>query len=1355
MSWFDATGFANLAKSALKEAQKTIDKALDIKDEEEKVTQVHTEEVSDFFATWGLKNDEESNTQTKVSNPKQQNTSSIWGSFTGSFFETPKIGEKHTSSNIKHSKSLQSTSSDNVEKAQLTSSMSLPDGLTNEELLEVPKDNEESLKVISVSNKSNTNTSKKSKNETFTGSSTHDEKYLLENTSKNETQETQKDINTAECSINEDDITKNSDYFINKKDNKRNVNESELDEQEKEINQKESSTSNTLNRISIVSSDSDKKSLESLEILGSQSNSDCTTTPESDANSVSDSIGPCAVGLKVNSESVEVLPDSLVTSPSSVEILGEWKSDSSPYLSPIEQKHSESSSILDRDDSVTPCGDNTNLWEEEGNNVQKELLSSHELPMDKSKTDSNIINNPSFNDTSVISQTSNSLSVIDSAKVSPESVEIIPDVDELDEASLAEDSYTSASESTVMTVMEPFQQYDQTKSKIEFTTMNVKIHESYSDGKEISLKTSTESQLNTNIESLKEKHNLHLPLEPITTQPIHKSAHLESVSKMIEIDPFSQLMSTTIEPAEPEGDIKNEQLQRRESVEYTDQVLIVTDSSCEGTLIESSSEDNATLVSSAETKVVEIPLTTSSYVKTMLADAMVEKNEIDVQSHSADMPRENSPISSESRSDLVKIGSDQTSGHTSGDELETTTSSDIEVISSPNGDSSSTQSRQSPAKLQMSKGNDLLTKTLKTRGHSRELSEISIGSDDTNLEIEKLLKRIQEMTEVLEARESKLIDVSRMNMELHEQNNSLKKQLDNFEKHAEQSQSLNQITDEYTQRLSALERKFQQAIRERDTLRKNLDQLKQEAATRLSSQEMSTINAEKDEIIKELREEGEKLSKQQLLHSNIIKKLRVKEKDNDALIKNQKELIDEQNLELERLKRSLHAKEEVERTQIEAVHTLTAKTKKQEKEILILQEKLDNALYKMDAYKKSLEAAKLDLTETKKNLVATEQELKEAIDNASESCQLFAQVEELKIKLRQAEESHVKKEEFLKHGNNILLKRLEDAEARSEELSQTISTATKPLLRQLEQLQANLLHKSNTFMKQEKLLTEKNAELQTKLESLIEMDCSLKEENISLKTKISHLESKINTKETEKEQLEDLYKKLQEENKVLAEENLRHQQMVEMLQQTHTNQIKDLKREINALENKVAIERAATDAEKRKNHAILEQQQNIDDELRLSPTLSIERDSVSSANSIWPAFSDSVFDNGSGRFPVAYDSLRTGPNSTSVFESLQAQLKQRDGEIQQLQWELSRRNIERDALNTELSTLTLKVEDLNSKIIEIQSLNENLSEIQTRYDALLQMYGEKVEENEELRLDLEDVKEMYKSQIDELLNRDT
>lgn len=86
---------------------------------------------------------------------------------------------------------------------------------------------------------------------------------------------------------------------------------------------------------------------------------------------------------------------------------------------------------------------------------------------------------------------------------------------------------------------------------------------------------------------------------------------------------------------------------------------------------------------------------------------------------------------------------------------------------------------------------------------------------------------------------------------------------------------------------------------------------------------------------------------------------------------------------------------------------------------------------------------------------------------------------------------------------------------------------------------------------------------------------------------------------------------------------------------------------------------------------------------------------------------------------------------------------------------MSRKNNERDALNMELSNLSMKVEELSAKLVQVEALNANLSEIQTRYDALLQMYGEKVEETQELQLDLEDVKEMYKSQIDQLLRKES
>ena len=69
---------------------------------------------------------------------------------------------------------------------------------------------------------------------------------------------------------------------------------------------------------------------------------------------------------------------------------------------------------------------------------------------------------------------------------------------------------------------------------------------------------------------------------------------------------------------------------------------------------------------------------------------------------------------------------------------------------------------------------------------------------------------------------------------------------------------------------------------------------------------------------------------------------------------------------------------------------------------------------------------------------------------------------------------------------------------------------------------------------------------------------------------------------------------------------------------------------------------------------------------------------------------------------------------------------------------------------------------------EIEYLKDALKKLQQKYDTMLtvradqalivnnnisdQMYGEKVEEAEELRLDLQDVKEMYKMQIDQLTN---
>lgn len=201
-------------------------------------------------------------------------------------------------------------------------------------------------------------------------------------------------------------------------------------------------------------------------------------------------------------------------------------------------------------------------------------------------------------------------------------------------------------------------------------------------------------------------------------------------------------------------------------------------------------------------------------------------------SHKDSLKERTSPVSSESKSDLVKIGSDRTSGHTSGDEVETATSSDIEIIPSPNGDGFS---RNSPAKYSFNKNSKfdgatspnlvdlVLGKSLATkiRGHTRELSETSIQSNTSDesqgSENERLMRRLCEMAEILDARENRLMEVSRSNAELAENNAELKTQVESLMAKHEVG-DINMITEDYMQRMSALEKKFQQAIREKVSL---------------------------------------------------------------------------------------------------------------------------------------------------------------------------------------------------------------------------------------------------------------------------------------------------------------------------------------------------------------------------------------------------------------------------------------------------------------------------------------------------------------------------------------------------------
>ncbi|KAF0301468.1 hypothetical protein FJT64_026230 [Amphibalanus amphitrite] len=108
MSWFDTTGFANLAKSALKEAQKTFDKALDLPDIEEKPSADDNKGKDDsesFFSAFGLGGSSSSGSGGAGGGPSatsaggsERLAASLWGSLGASLLGDAATAEQRSSS---------------------------------------------------------------------------------------------------------------------------------------------------------------------------------------------------------------------------------------------------------------------------------------------------------------------------------------------------------------------------------------------------------------------------------------------------------------------------------------------------------------------------------------------------------------------------------------------------------------------------------------------------------------------------------------------------------------------------------------------------------------------------------------------------------------------------------------------------------------------------------------------------------------------------------------------------------------------------------------------------------------------------------------------------------------------------------------------------------------------------------------------------------------------------------------------------------------------------------------------------------------------------------------------------------
>jgi TATA element modulatory factor len=204
----------------------------------------------------------------------------------------------------------------------------------------------------------------------------------------------------------------------------------------------------------------------------------------------------------------------------------------------------------------------------------------------------------------------------------------------------------------------------------------------------------------------------------------------------------------------------------------------------------------------------------------------------------------------------------------------------------------------------------------------------------------------------------------------------------------------------------------------------------------------------------------------------------------------------------------------------------------------------------------------------------------------------------------------------------------------------------------------------------------------------------------------------------------------------------------------------ECRQKIKELEDTAAKDRESFDAERKKMAQELKKARELQDNTLVdregSPTPSLGgrsslNDSLTSNN--WQMDDLDCSLSNSGRL-VGTSAYHPPPlTATSVLENLQSTLKQREGEILQQQWELSRLQSEKNYLTTEVGNLIGELDTIRETLAGHEEAMRELAGLREQHDNVLQLYGETLEANEELKLDLLESKQAYRTQIDELLQQ--
>ncbi|KAL5757875.1 hypothetical protein ACOSP7_020486 [Xanthoceras sorbifolium] len=556
------------------------------------------------------------------------------------------------------------------------------------------------------------------------------------------------------------------------------------------------------------------------------------------------------------------------------------------------------------------------------------------------------------------------------------------------------------------------------------------------------------------------------------------------------------------------------------------------------------------------------------------------------------------------------------------------------------------------------------------------------------------------------------------------------------------------LREEYHQRVSTLERKVYALTKERDTLRREQNK-KSDAAALLK---------EKDEIINQVMAEGEELSKKQAAQEATMRKLRA------------------QIRELEEEKKGLSTKLQVEENKVESIKRDKAATEK------LLQETIENHQVELaaqkDYYTNALTAAKEAeaLAEARANNEART-EIEGRLREAEEREVMLVQaLEELRQTLSRKEQQAVFKEDMLRRDIEDLQKRYQASERRCEELITQVPESTRPLLRQIEAIQETTSRRAEAWAAVERSLNSRLQEAEAKAAAAEERERSVNERLSQTLSRINVLEAQISCLRAEQTQLS---RSLEKERQRAAESRQEYLAAKEDAdtQEGRANQLEEEIRELRR-KHKQELQEALVHREllqqdlEREKAARLDLEKTsyvhssaVSDQTPITKHNSgLENGSLSrklSSASSLGSMEESHFlqasldssDNLSERRNFAEATVSPYYMKSMTSSAFEATLRQKEGELASYMSRLASLESIRDSLAEELVKMTAQCEKLQAEAATLPGIRAELDALRRRHSAALELMGERDEELEELRADIVDLKEMYREQVNMLVNK--